>query len=148
MNANLKLQYWTSIGTGLNILDNLLYAQPFLLLFSVFVTSSLVSATPVNTTNSDNATGIITGQQLESFNACMQAQNANGTYNMTLHNTYDLSTDGKLIPSGAEPDKMLTEQELREEWNKNPEIYEGDCFHLYDMTPQQLKRAYSGSGIG
>ena len=148
MNANLKLQYWTSIGTGLNILDNLLYAQPFLLLFSVFVTSSLVSATPVNTTNSDNATGIITGQQLESFNACMQAQNANGTYNMTLHNTYDLSTDGKLIPSGAEPDKMLTEQELREEWNINPEIYKGDCFHLSDMTPQQLKRAYSGSGIG
>ena len=127
---------------------NLLYAQPFLLLFSVFVTSSLVSATPVNTTNSDNATGIITGQQLESFNACMQAQNANGTYNMTLHNTYDLSTDGKLIPSGAEPDKMLTEQELREEWNINPEIYKGDCFHLSDMTPQQLKRAYSGSGIG
>jgi hypothetical protein len=147
MNANLKLQYWTSTGTGLKILVNLLYAQPFLLLFSVFVTSSLVSATPVNTT-SDNATGIITGQQLNSFNACMQAQNANGTYNMTLHNTYDLSTDGKLIPSGAEPDKMLTEQELREEWNKNPEIYKGDCFHLSDMTPQQLKRAYSGSGIG
>jgi hypothetical protein len=107
---NLKLQYWTSTGRGLNILVNLLYAQPFLLLFSVFVTSSLVSATPVNTTNSDNATGIITGQQLESFNACMQAQNANGTYNMTLHNTFDLSTDGNLIPSGAEPDKMLTEQ--------------------------------------
>ena len=147
MNASLKLQYWTSTGTGLNILVNLLYAQPFLLLFSVFVTSSLVSATPVSTT-SDNATGIITGQQLNSFNACMQAQNANGTYNMTLHNTYDLSTDGKLIPSGAEPDKMLTEQELREEWNKNPKIYKGDCFHLSDMTPQQLKRVYSGSGIG
>jgi hypothetical protein len=145
---NLKLQYWTSTGRGLNILVNLLYAQPFLLLFSVFVTSSLVSATPVNTTNSDNATGIITGQQLESFNACMQAQNANGTYNMTLHNTFDLSTDGNLIPSGSEPDKMLTEQELREERNKNPEIYKGDCFYLSDMTPQQLKRAYSGSGIG
>ena len=145
---NLKLQYWTSTGRGLNILVNPLYAQPFLLLFSVFVTSSLVSATPVNTTNSDNATRIITGQQLESFNVCMQAQNANGTYNMTLHNTIDLSTDGKLIPSGTEPDKMLTEQELREEWNKNPEIYKGDCFHLSDMTPQQLKRAYSGSGMG
>ena len=127
---------------------SLLYFQPLLVLFSVFVTSSLVSATSVNTTNSENAPGIITGQQLKTFNACMHTQNANRTYNMTLHNTIDLSTDGKFIPSGVEPDKMLTEQELREEWNKNPEIYKGDCFHLSDMTPQQLKRVYSGSGIG
>jgi hypothetical protein len=131
-------------------LNNLLFVLPLLLLMPVVFSAipSLVSATVINTTIANNGTGGPTDKQLESFNACMREQNANGTYNLTPHTTTDLSIDRKLIPSMAEPDKMLTEQELRNEWDENQELYKGDCFRLSDMTPQQLKRAYEGVGFG
>jgi hypothetical protein len=82
------------------------------------------------------------------IDACMQEQNANGTYNLTHFTTADLSTDRKLIPSVVELGAMLTEQELRNEWNELQEIYKGDCFMISNITPQQLQRAFDSIGIG
>jgi hypothetical protein len=129
---------------GVLDMNNLLFVLPLLLLI-VAIVSSFANATTANTTI---ATSTPTEEQIALFNSCMQEQNANGTYNLTPYTTLDLSADGTLIPSVAEPDRMLTEKELRNEWNEQQDLYKGDCFQLSDMTPQQLKRAYGASGFG
>jgi len=36
----------------------------------------------------------------------------------------------------AELGKMLDDGQLKQEWKDHPELYEGDCFKTYDLTPQ------------
>lgn len=35
---------------------------------------------------------------------------------------------------------MLDEGQLKQEWNDHPELYEGDCYKVYDITPILLDR--------
>lgn len=44
-----------------------------------------------------------------------------------------------LVQSRAFPDTMLSEDQLRTEWQSYPDLYEQDCYYRADLTPQQVE---------
>jgi hypothetical protein len=72
------------------------------------------------------------------FLDCLRFQISMGDYGTSLYS--DITEDNK-VKSRAEPGKMISEDELKQEWKDHSGLYERDCHKTWDLTPQLLDRS-------
>lgn len=73
---------------------------------------------------------------------CFKTQISLGHPGRTAYGTEDLSADGKLVEVRGQ---WLTEDELKNDWQENPDRHSSNCYFIADITPQESERVYQES---